>query len=350
MNPPPLDGPTARNRAGAYALFAALLALYYLAARLLDVRPALGTSLSTVLGLRIVPDLMLAYVVSRAAWIGVVRTRGFADFKAALRADLLSRRTAERLIGIPVFVLGTVLAFDVYGAFKQAIPRLTSYSWDGPLAGIDWLIHLGRDPWTLTAWISPGSWGLRFIDQAYTAWFLTLILTILVVATWAPTRLRARFFISLAAILMVGGTLGAILLASGGPVYFAEFTGDAERFAPLLDSLGGTEARDGQRILWEAFASGSDKLYGGISAMPSMHVAMVVLMALGFHRWNRPMGWLVALYAALILVGSVHLGWHYAIDGYASVLLTLWIWSLTGGVLRRLGWPDPRDAEVSAVE
>jgi hypothetical protein len=334
----------------AYASYMILLALYYLAARLLDVRPALGTSLSTMLGMRIVPDLIFAYVVGRAAWIGVVRTRGFADFKAALRTDLLTRRTAERLVGIPLFVLGTVLAFDVYGAFKQAIPRLSSYTWDGPLAGIDWLLHLGRDPWTLTSWISNGSWGFQFIDQAYTAWFLTLILTILAFATWAPIRLRARFFISLTAILMLGGTLGAILFASGGPVYFAEFTGDTERFAPLLDYLRGTDAREGQRVLWEAFASGSDKLYGGISAMPSMHVAMVVLMALGFHGWNRPIGWLVTLYALLILVGSVHLGWHYAIDGYASALLAIWIWSVTGGVLRRSGWPDPRDVEVSVVE
>jgi len=348
--PPTLQSSRARSRAAAYASFAALLTLYYAAARLLHVRPAVGTSLSTMLGLRIIPDLMLAYVAGSAAWIGVVRTRGFADFKAALQADLLTRQTAERLLGIPWFVLGTVLAFDVYGAFKQAIPRLTSYTWDGPLAGIDWLLHLGRDPWTLTAWISPGSWAFRLIDQGYTAWFLTLILTILAVATWAPARLRARFFLSLTAILIVGGTLGAVLLASGGPVYFAEFTGDTERFAPLLGYLHGTDAREGQRILWEAFASGSDKLYGGISAMPSMHVAMVVLMALCFHGWNRPIGWLVTLYAVLILFGSVHLGWHYAIDGYASVLLTIWIWWVTGGVLRRLGWHDPRDVEVSAVE
>ncbi len=335
---------------GAYASFAALLGIYYAAARLLDVRPAIGTSLSTMLGLRIVPDLMLAYVAGRAAWIGVVRTRGFADLRVALKADLVSRRTAERLLGIPWFVLGTVLAFDVYGAFKQAIPRLTSYRWDGPLAGIDWLLHLGRDPWTLTAWIPNGSWGFRLIDLAYTAWFLTLILTILAFATWAPLRLRARFFVSLTAILMVGGTLGAIVLASGGPAYFAEFTGDTERFAPLLVYLGGTGARDGQQILWEAFASGSEKLYGGISAMPSMHVAMVVLMALGFYGWNRALGALMIVYVLLIQIGSVHLGWHYAIDGYASILLTLWVWSISGGLLRRLGWPDPKDVEIAGAD
>ena len=166
-----------------YVPYVALLLLYYLAARLVGTRPALGTSLPSLLGFRIVPDLILAYIVGRAAWIGVVRTRTLADFKAALRADLLNARTAERLAGIPLFVLGTVLCFDVYGALKQAIPRLSAYVWDAPFAGIDWLLHLGRDPWTLTGWIPRDSAAFAFIDQVYSAWFMTTIVAILVFST-----------------------------------------------------------------------------------------------------------------------------------------------------------------------
>jgi hypothetical protein len=33
-----------------------------------------------------------------------------------------------------------------------------------------------------------------------------------------------------------------------------------------------------------------------------------------------------ALMVLITQAGSVHLGWHYAIDGYASILLTFLIW------------------------
>jgi hypothetical protein len=35
----------------------------------------------------------------------------------------------------------------------------------------------------------------------------------------------------------------------------------------------------------------------------------------------------------LIMIGSVHLGWHYAVDGYASVLTIPLIWKLSGMIV-----------------
>jgi PAP2 superfamily len=35
------------------------------------------------------------------------------------------------------------------------------------------------------------------------------------------------------------------------------------------------------------------------------------------------LGLVFAAYAAVVLVGSVHLGWHYAVDGYVSIVATL---------------------------
>jgi hypothetical protein len=36
----------------------------------------------------------------------------------------------------------------------------------------------------------------------------------------------------------------------------------------------------------------------------------------------------------LVLVGSVALGWHYAVDGIFSIAATLWLWRLVGRFTR----------------
>jgi len=82
--------------------------------------------------------------------------------------------------------------------------------------------------------------------------------------------------------------------------------------------------------LLTAYTSGRPDLGGGISAMPSMHVAFVTLNAFflnGFGRRWAVAGW---SFAALILFGSVYTGWHYAVDGYLSILVVSVIWYLTG--------------------
>jgi hypothetical protein len=54
--------------------------------------------------------------------------------------------------------------------------------------------------------------------------------------------------------------------------------------------------------------------------------------------WNRfRAGWQSALALAFhlcILVGSVHLGWHYGVDGLASMILTAALWHGVGMILQ----------------
>jgi membrane-associated phospholipid phosphatase len=69
--------------------------------------------------------------------------------------------------------------------------------------------------------------------------------------------------------------------------------------------------------------------------MPSMHVSIAWLMALLGWRISRPVGWLLTAYCACIVLGSVHLGWHYAVDGYVSIILTSGIWFVTGRIIAR---------------
>ena len=321
-----------------YGTYGAALATYWLAARLAGLEPAIGTSVSSVLGLSIIPDLMAAYLLGRLIR-AVARQRTFKELATELKTDILRPETAERLAGIALFVLGTVFMFDVYGAFKEAIPDLARYTWDELLAAIDAALHLGRDPW-LWSWALPAAAHLTwFLDQVYVSWYGVLLASILALATWGPLPLRARFFLSLALSCMIAGSLLAILFASGGPAYHAELTGGDDRFAPLLGLLEGTRARSGQLILWDFFVTRSEKLYGGISAMPSMHVALTWLVTLAVSSWRRWAGWMAGGYTALILAGSVHLGWHYAVDGYVGIAV---VWGVWWGVGRLVGSSGPR--------
>ena len=46
------------------------------------------------------------------------------------------------------------------------------------------------------------------------------------------------------------------------------------------------------------------------------------------------MGIAFAAYAGVILLGSVHLGWHYAVDGYAAIGIALACWWIAGVLAR----------------
>ena len=83
-----------------------------------------------------------------------------------------------------------------------------------------------------------------------------------------------------------------------------------------------------QRKLWDerwGFLQGvrAPGIFYGIAAMPSLHVAAVVMLAIFVTRASAIAGVIAWMFAAMTFFGSVLLQWHYAIDGYAGVILAL---------------------------
>lgn len=90
-----------------------------------------------------------------------------------------------------------------------------------------------------------------------------------------------------------------------------------------------------QEMLWETYEKGGIGFGSGISAMPSLHVSMVFLFALVGWRTGRVLGIAFTVFAVFIVIGSVHIGWHYAIDDYAAIMGTWLIWWAVGRLLNR---------------
>jgi membrane-associated phospholipid phosphatase len=92
---------------------------------------------------------------------------------------------------------------------------------------------------------------------------------------------------------------------------------------------------ENQSILLERLKAGDVIPAGGISAMPSMHNAIAILAACAALEINRILGWLLVLFAALIFIGSIHLGWHYALDGVVAAIVSIGLWISSAALLRR---------------
>lgn len=239
------------------------------------------------------------------------------------------------LISIPIFI-------SAFGIFKAAIPFINPYSLDIKIAELDKLLHGGHHPWQLLQPIIGFPVITMVINVFYHLWFFVMISFLYWQACGiVNARLREQFLWSFLLIWMVLGTVCAIALSSVGPCYYGNFVGGDNPFAPLMEYLRSSNERlpiwalAVQDLLYTNYLDRHTSTALGISAMPSLHVATSVLMALVGWRICRSVGIALLLFAFIILVGSVHLGWHYALDGYVGAIGAFAIWHLVGWQLTR---------------
>jgi hypothetical protein len=284
--------------------------------------------------------LLLAVYVGRV--MIVVRPDRLANY---LWHDLRIRFiNADRVCSaLPVFLL-IPLIMATFSYVKTQIPILNpaGYAWDPTFAAWDKALHGGRHPWE---WLQP-LLGYPFatfaINIVYNGWFFILY-GVMFWQTFSVTRprLRMQYVLTLILIWIVLGNIAAIAFASGGPVYYGRLTGLPDPFAGLIEYLRQTNeivplwAVSAQNYLWEKYTTSEFALGCGLSAMPSIHVATAFSFALLGWATHRRLGIAFGVFAFLILVGSVHLGWHYAIDGYVAIVATWLIWRAVGWLLAR---------------
>jgi len=328
-----------------HAFFIALIAVYVVAAMvvppLLGVKsrfsPGLYSDVLLKVNAAFFAGLLFAYVSHVLIRVRPPRLTHY------LWTEITGRyATAERIcMALPVFVLFPLFA-STFTYFKAAIPLFHPFAWDVRLAAWDEALHGGHAAWE---WLQPlfgHPYATALVNIFYHLWFFVTygVLVWQALALGRP-RLRMQYLLTTLLLWSLVGNLAATVLSSAGPVYFGRVTGLADPFAPLMAYLHQANdvvpvmALQVQDMLWQAYAGNSTDIGAGISAMPSLHVATAfsyVLVGFAVRRW---LGILLAGFAAFILIGSVHLGWHYAIDGYVGILCTVVIWFAVGWLLDR---------------
>ena len=219
------------------------------------------------------------------------------------------------LLGTILIVIGASLFLPL----KYAIPGQVPFWLDEPLAAAERQLF-GTDAWVIADRLF--GWALVPVDRLYGLWLPVQSLVLFWVMAEPPSRAKSRALIAYALAWFVLGIAAATLFASAGPIFYDRLLGGSA-FAALSDTLrsgGAWMVRAEADAMWASLASGQPSLVAGISALPSIHVAISLWIYLAA-RALAPRAAPVALaYAVFIFIASVQLGWHYVTDGVAGAL------------------------------
>jgi hypothetical protein len=297
-----------------------------------------------------VPIALLA-VILREFFLMVRTERPASPSKRLVQRVAAVLKDRHRMAsGLPMFLAFALFMF-VFTAFKGQITATAPFAWDQAFDELDMALHSGVRPWELLHPMLSSGLVMFLINLNYNGWFMVMNLFLVHFAFYAPPgEERTRFFLTFIALWMVGGTLLATLFSSAGPCYFAELGLGSEAYGPLMQRLRYINehwpiwAIGTQEMLWSLKAQGS--ALGGVSAMPSMHNATVLLFIFAVWAKGGTLRLLVVAHGVLIFFGSIMLGWHYAVDAYLAFALTIVFWLASKPVAR---WWHDRPA-VSAFD
>lgn len=299
------------------------------------------------------PFMVVCLLAARAAIIMVAERphRPLSQLWHEIRTSLA---TPERIAHAAPMLLAMLVFGGTFTVVKASIPSFMPFSWDQAFEEMDRWLHGGVAPWELLQPLLAMPIITHGINWAYNFWFYFLSL----IWVWqafrqSDDRLRLQFFLSLTLGWILLGNVAATWLSSAGPCYYGRVVGLPDPYAPLMSYLQGVNethaiwALGAQEMLWSNYSMRDIVLGSGISAMPSMHVAIATLFALVCWRVRRWLGIVMTVYALVIMIGSVHLGWHYAVDGYLGAAGMLAIWWIVGRLLKRAA--DRRAGAVTAA-
>lgn len=226
---------------------------------------------------------------------------------------------------------------------KSYMSVIAPANWDAYWAHADMVVHGGKYPHQyLLPFVQAHNLEI-WLERVYIGWFLIMYFANTYCFFYDKDALRRkRFLWSFVLCWMIPGTIMAIGFFSAGPIFYHLINPDLPNpYAELLAWMQVVNdgkpafAYDAAMKLYEMVNDTLRPDLNGTSAMPSQHVGVAWLMALYAFQFKRWLGILMTVFTLAIMIGSVILGWHYAVDGYVGVAVVTIIWFATGYVLRR---------------
>jgi len=251
----------------------------------------------------------------------------------------IARQTRENLPRFAALGVGLALIALHMASFnwsKSILPSVVPFWADPPLADFDdTLFGMPAWRWTLQL-VGPASEVFR---RAYGLWLPIHLIALACLVCFKPSDRKTRLILAYILTWMIG-TVVSYLASSAGPLFYGPL-GFGDRFRdligqPYLNGIPKTAA-----YLWNNYTQQTAVAGGGISAFPSLHVAMALWVAavLRFH-------WAALIFFALVFVGSYLLGWHYFLDAPAGVACFLFAYATAG---QYVVWARNRDVSKEAA-
>jgi membrane-associated phospholipid phosphatase len=262
--------------------------------------------------------------------------------RLAYRLMFKPRRVARFAAGTVLMLFALPLFESMFASIKNTFAS-SGFPYDKLAADIDKTIHFGHAPVKYILSVAQYEWLLQVLEINYEVlWFIICFGILFWIAT-SPRAdtVRLRYFATFFCVWVIVGNIVAGMFPTAGPAFYGLVTGDTARFSKMLDFIGSStgwfSAADTQRYLWYLHETGSSGLGSGVSAFPSMHVALIAMNAMFAAERGVKLAAIAALYTVFIMLSSIYLGWHYAIDGYAALLLTAVIYGSIRRVFPYLG-------------
>ena len=208
---------------------------------------------------------------------------------------------------------------------KSVLPVAVPFWADIPLADIDEAIF-GMAAWEWAHRLAGDASGVLY--WTYALWAPVQLAFLFAVIFSRHSRRKSRLLIAYLLTWIIGGAV-AFAVSSAGPLFYGPL-GFGDRFDGLLSQPHLQRFPETASYLWRNYVTLSALPAAGISAFPSLHVAIAVWIALVLRHW---LGW---IYPAVITFGSILFGWHYILDAPGGMLVALFAYYLAEKIEARM--------------
>ncbi|MDP9346476.1 MAG: phosphatase PAP2 family protein [Actinomycetota bacterium] len=332
-------------------LLAALLATRAAGVAFRDPDHAMGQRLALVALL--VAVLVVLDIVVRAA----TRSRKLTPSPAAMRSVRRERWTRRRGAAVGSALVSFYVTYLAYRNLKSIVPLLRPGElFDRQLADVDRSLFGGNDPADLLHTLLGTGIAAEVLAVVYVFFIFFLPISLALALVFSPDLQGGVFYATALSINWGLGAASYFLLPALGPI-FAAPAGFADLPATEVSRVQGMMLVQRLKFLRDPAAADAVQ---NIAAFASLHISMIFTAAVAAHMLGLGRRLRIGLWILLALsaIATIYLGWHYAVDDLAGLVIGLMALALarrlTGfapRAARRLRIPKPRGPlRVAAAE